>query len=63
MNRSRVRLRVLFAAWYEWFPDYAHNFDGISFNPGDSVTITVQAYSANSGTAVIINNSNGQQVD
>jgi hypothetical protein len=49
-------------AWYEWFPDYAYDFSGISFKAGDSVTLTVTAKSTTSGTAVIKNNSNGQSV-
>jgi hypothetical protein len=49
-------------AWYEWYPDYAYDFSGISFKAGDSVTLTVTAKSTTSGTAVIKNNSNGQSV-
>jgi hypothetical protein len=29
-----------FDAWYEWFPDYAYNFNGISINAGDTITVT-----------------------
>jgi len=53
---------VFYSAWYEWYPDYAYDFDNISFNPGDSVTLTVTASSTKAGTAVIKNNSNGQSV-
>lgn len=49
-------------AWYEWYPDYAYDFSGISFNSGDSVTITVTAATTKSGTAVIKNNSSGKSV-
>ena len=49
-------------AWYEWYPDYAYDFSGISFEPGDSVTLTVTATSTTKGTAVIKNNSNGKSV-
>ena len=51
-----------YAAWYEWYPDYAYDFSGISFSPGDSVTLTVTASSTTSGTAVITNNSKGKTV-
>ena len=50
------------AAWYEWYPDYAYDFSGISFSPGDSVTLTVTASSTKAGTAVITNNSKGKTV-
>jgi hypothetical protein len=53
---------LICSAWYEWFPDYAYDFSGISFKAGDSVTLTVTAKSTTSGTAVIKNNSNGQSV-
>lgn len=49
-------------AWYEWLPDAAHDFKGISFSAGDSVTLTVTANSTTSGTAVIENTSTGQIV-
>ncbi|GJE98823.1 peptidase A4 family-domain-containing protein [Phanerochaete sordida] len=53
---------VGFDAWYEWYPDYAYDFSGISFGPGDSVTVTVTASSKTTGTAVVTNNSRHQSV-
>ncbi|GJE98794.1 peptidase A4 family-domain-containing protein [Phanerochaete sordida] len=53
---------VSYDAWYEWYPDYAYDFSGITFSPGDSVTLTVTAASTTSGTAVITNNSKGKTV-
>ncbi|KAK8061871.1 acid proteinase protein, partial [Apiospora phragmitis] len=47
---------------YEWFPDYAYNFDGITIRAGDTVTMTVTASSKTGGTAVIDNQSTGQTV-
>lgn len=52
----------LFTAWYEWYPDYAYDFSGISFSAGDSVTVTVTATTTKSGTAVIKNNTKGTSV-
>ena len=49
-------------AWYEWYPDYAYDFSGISFSPGDSVTLTVTASSTTGGSAVIENNTTGKKV-
>jgi len=53
---------VSFDAWYEWYPDYAYDFSGITFSAGDSVTVTVTATSTKAGTAVITNNSKGVTV-
>ncbi|VDB84310.1 unnamed protein product [Peniophora sp. CBMAI 1063] len=54
--------RVSYDAWYEWYPDYAYDFSGISFSAGDSVTTTVKATSKTGGTATVKNNSKGTSV-
>jgi hypothetical protein len=61
-HRALSVLTDLLPAWYEWYPDYAYDFSGISFSTGDSVTITVTAATTKSGTAVIKNNSKGTTV-
>ncbi|KZP14588.1 hypothetical protein FIBSPDRAFT_912759 [Athelia psychrophila] len=53
---------VSYDAWYEWFPDYAYDFSGISFSSGDTVTVTVTASSTTSGSAVIKNKTTGVTV-
>ncbi|KAI1493428.1 putative aspergillopepsin [Biscogniauxia mediterranea] len=53
---------VSFDAWYEWYPDYAYDFSGISISAGDTVTFTVTASSKKAGTATITNKSTGQTV-
>ncbi|KAK6000701.1 hypothetical protein QM012_003426 [Aureobasidium pullulans] len=53
---------VTYDAWYEWYPDYAYDFSGISFSAGDSVTVTVTASSTTGGVATIKNNSKGTSV-
>ncbi|EPT01947.1 hypothetical protein FOMPIDRAFT_1119172 [Fomitopsis schrenkii] len=53
---------VSYDAWYEWYPDYAYDFSGISFSAGDSVKLTVTASSTTSGTAVIENLTTGKTV-
>lgn len=53
---------VAFDAWYEWYPDYAYTFSGISISAGDTVTMTVTATSTTAGTAVIKNVSKGTTV-
>ena len=53
---------VSYDAWYEWYPDYAHDFSGISMKAGDSMSVAVVASSKTSGTATIKNLSTGQTV-
>ncbi|KAI0738297.1 acid proteinase [Daedaleopsis nitida] len=54
--------RSSFDAWFEWFPDFAHDFSGISLSPGNSITVSVTATSLTGGTATIVNHSTGQTV-
>ncbi|ETS73149.1 hypothetical protein PFICI_15094 [Pestalotiopsis fici W106-1] len=51
-----------FDAWYEWYPDYAYTFSGISISAGDTITVTVTATSTTGGTAVVSNKSTGKSV-
>ncbi|EPT03236.1 hypothetical protein FOMPIDRAFT_1022551 [Fomitopsis schrenkii] len=53
---------VSYDAWYEWYPDYAYDFSGISFSAGDSVEVTVTATSTKAGTAKIENLTTGKTV-
>ena len=61
-QRESDHSRASPTAWYEWYPDYAHDFSGISFSAGDVVTVTVTATSTTAGTAVIENTTTGQKV-
>jgi len=54
--------RVSFDAWYEYFPDFAHDFTGITISAGNTIKLTVTASSATAGTATIQNVSTGQTV-
>ncbi|KAL4811308.1 peptidase A4 family-domain-containing protein [Aspergillus unguis] len=56
--------QVSFDAWYEWYPDYAYNFDSseISISAGDSIKVTVDATSLTAGTATVENLTTGQSV-
>ncbi|KAJ7041948.1 aspergillopepsin [Mycena alexandri] len=51
--------RVSFDAWYEYFPDFAHDFTGITISAGNTIKLTVTASSATAGTATIQNLSTG----
>lgn len=53
---------VSYDAWYEWYPDYAYTFSGISISAGDSIQMTVTATSKTGGSAVIENLTTGTTV-
>lgn len=53
---------VTYDAWYEWYPDYAYDFTGISISAGDVIKVTVDATSQTAGTATVENVSKGQTV-
>jgi len=53
---------VSFDAWYEWFPDYAYDFSGISFSVGDTVTLGITATSTTAGRVTVENVSTGKSV-
>ncbi|KAJ5965212.1 uncharacterized protein N7479_005088 [Penicillium vulpinum] len=48
-----------YSAWYEWYPDYAHDFSNIQISAGDVIKATVDATSRNSGSAIVENLSTG----
>ena len=54
--------RVTSTAWYEWYPDYAYDFSGISISAGDEIAVSVEATSTTGGTATVSNLSTGQKV-
>lgn len=51
-----------FDAWYEWYPDYAYDFSGITISVGDTIKTTVTASSKSAGVATIENVSTGKTV-
>ncbi|KAJ5777867.1 aspergillopepsin [Penicillium odoratum] len=53
---------VSYDAWYEWYPDYAYDFSGITISAGDVIKVTVDAKSKASGTATIENVTTGKTV-
>ncbi|KKK11916.1 hypothetical protein P175DRAFT_0504939 [Aspergillus ochraceoroseus IBT 24754] len=53
---------VSFDAWYEWYPDYAYDFSGITISAGDQIKVTVDATSKTAGKAVVENVTTGKSV-
>lgn len=53
---------MICTAWYEWYPDVSHFFEGIVINTGDIIQLMVVALSPTYGTATISNLSNNQTV-
>ncbi|KAJ5178671.1 Concanavalin A-like lectin/glucanases superfamily [Penicillium coprophilum] len=48
-----------YSAWYEWYPDYAHDFSNIQISAGDVIKSTVDATSRSSGSVTLENLSTG----
>ncbi|RDW59957.1 hypothetical protein BP6252_13044 [Coleophoma cylindrospora] len=46
-------------AWYEWYPDYAYDFSGVTIAAGDVIKVIVTANSKTAGTAVLENLTTG----
>jgi len=53
---------ITYDAWYEWYPDYAYDFSGITISAGNSIKVTVTATSKTAGSAVIENITTGKTV-
>ncbi|KGO74895.1 Concanavalin A-like lectin/glucanases superfamily [Penicillium italicum] len=51
-----------YSAWYEWYPDYAHDFSNIQISAGHVIRMTVDATSKSSGSATVENLSTGASV-
>ncbi|KAJ5497597.1 Concanavalin A-like lectin/glucanases superfamily [Penicillium fimorum] len=51
-----------YSAWYEWYPDYAHDFSNIQISAGDVIKARVDATSRNSGSVALENLSTGVSV-
>ena len=53
---------VSYDAWYEWYPDYAYDFSGLSISAGNTIKLSIVATSKTAGTATIENVSTGKTV-
>ncbi|EKG15813.1 Peptidase G1 eqolisin [Macrophomina phaseolina MS6] len=47
---------------YEWYPDYAYDFSGITISAGDVIAMSVTSSSSTKGVAVIENITTGKTV-
>ncbi|KAH7390400.1 concanavalin A-like lectin/glucanase domain-containing protein [Cadophora sp. MPI-SDFR-AT-0126] len=59
---TRSGSKITYDAWYEWYPDYAYDFSGITISAGDVITVTVTASSKTAGTAVVKNTTTGPSI-
>ncbi|KAM3084328.1 hypothetical protein ACMFMF_001685 [Clarireedia jacksonii] len=59
---TRSGSSTTYDAWYEWYPDYAYDFSGITISAGDSIKVTVTATSKTAGTATVQNLTKGKTV-
>jgi Peptidase A4 family len=62
ITKSGGSSSISYDAWYEWFPNYAYDFSGITLSAGDVVSVSVVSSSSTSGKATITNLSTSQTV-
>jgi len=53
---------VSYDAWYEWYPDYAYNFNNFAISAGNTIKLTATATSKTAGSVTITNVSTGKTV-
>ncbi|KAG0158340.1 hypothetical protein PDIDSM_5853 [Penicillium digitatum] len=51
-----------YSAWYEWYPDFSHDFSNIQISAGNVIRMIVNATSKSSGSATIENLSTGASI-
>jgi hypothetical protein len=49
-------------AWYEWYPDYAYDFNSFSFTAGDEISVSITSSSSSAGKVVLENLTTGKTV-
>ncbi|MCJ1241241.1 hypothetical protein MMC14_009245 [Varicellaria rhodocarpa] len=54
--------RVSYDAWYEWYPNYAIDFSGMTMSAGNVISVSVTSTSASAGNVVLENLSTGKTV-
>jgi len=54
--------QVSYDAWYEWYPNYAYDFSGISMSAGDEIKVTISATTLAKGTVTLENTTTGKSV-
>lgn len=54
--------RASFQAWFEWFPNFAIDFNNFPISAGQTITVTVKSTSTTAGTVVLTNASTGKSV-
>lgn len=52
---------VSYDAWYEWYPDYAYDFD-LDVSAGDVISMSVTASTTTAGVAELTNETTGETV-
>lgn len=54
--------RVSYQAWFEWFPNFAIDFNNFPISSGQTITVTVHSTSTTTGTVVMTNVSTGKSI-
>lgn len=53
---------VSYNSWYEWYPDYAYDFNNFAVSAGDVIAVSIVASSPSKGTVTLTNESTGKSV-
>jgi hypothetical protein len=53
---------VSYDAWYEWYPDYAYDFDNFDISSGDEIKVSIVSTSSSAGTVTLENLTTGSSV-
>jgi len=61
VTQSGGDISYSYDAWYEWYPDYAYDFSGITINAGDTISVSLTTSDSTDGY-VVLSSSNGQSV-
>lgn len=61
VTKSGSSTSTSFDAWYEWYPDYAYDFD-IAISAGDVISVSIASSSSSAGTVTLENLTTGETV-
>jgi hypothetical protein len=62
VTKSGSSLSYSYDAWYEWYPDYAYDFSGITLTAGNTISVSLTTSSSTTGSVVLENVSTGETV-
>jgi len=61
-SKSGSKVSYSYDAWYEWYPDYAYDFSGITISAGDTIKVSLTTTNSKKGSVILENVSTGVTV-